>query len=273
VGGQRGANQKTGNQARVDAYDPASNTWRSVAPLPVALGHINAAIFTANGALWVIGGTENDPASRNGRPSTQVSEFDPLLNRWRSHTQLPEGRKNPVVGHLGDRIAVTTGYNLPPGSPSSASGFRDTSWTAAHVRTDAPPPMEQDAAGSGAPPPGATGGGPAVSRPRAREGSSSATGSAAPGVTVGALAIRRGVATVRLSCVRRSVRGSVAIRSGRRTLARKGFACSRGGRTVVIRARMIGSAPRAGRRVRVIMRVRDASGKVVTLTSTPSVRP
>jgi N-acetylneuraminic acid mutarotase len=105
IGGQKGGDQKMGNQARVDAYDPATDSWRSVAPMPVARGHINAAIFTANGSLWVVGGTENDSTSRNGRPSTEVSEFDPLLNSWR-RTRLSRtvGRtRSPVIWAIASR--------------------------------------------------------------------------------------------------------------------------------------------------------------------------
>ena len=283
IGGQDGGDQTTGNSERVDVYDPSTNTWSPAPDLVPGRGHINAAVFTANGQIWVIGGTQDDGSVRNGRASTAVTAFDPVnpAAGWRAHTPLPEGRKNPVVGHLGARIAVTTGYGLERDrpSPSGPTGFRDTTWTAGHDRSDEP----------ALPPPGAVRG--PVGLPQAplrTPGSTSGGAGAGPtaagasarglGLSIRSVTASRGWARVRIACAGASARGRVLARTtagSRVTLVRRSFAC-RAGRAVTVRARLTAAARRAlrgrGLRVRVSASARDARGSTARASTTVVVR-
>lgn len=66
IGGQHHENENTGNQAQVDAYDPATDTWTRVADLPTPRGHTTASAVVHQGRILVIGGTV--PAT--GPPTT-----------------------------------------------------------------------------------------------------------------------------------------------------------------------------------------------------------
>jgi hypothetical protein len=283
IGGQQGGNQTTGNSERVDVYDPARNTWSPAPDLVPGRGHINAAVFTANGQIWVVGGTEDDGSVRNGRASTAVTAFDPLnpAAGWRAHTPLPEGRKNPVAGHLGARVAVSTGYGLE----RDPTGFRDSTWTAAHQRGDEPalPPPGAARAPIGLPAPlrapvSAPGGsGPT---PSGASGTAELPGARGLRLSVRSVTASRGQARVRISCTGgAAARGRVVARTtagSRVTLVRRSFRC-RAGSSVTVRARLSPAARRAlgrrgGLRVRVSVTARDGRGSTARSTTTLVVR-
>ncbi len=76
-------------------YDPATDAWRTLAPMPTKRGASVAA--AAGGKLYVIGGAgplvgASDPAIRPGRPQRSldtVEEYDPATNRWRARSPMP----------------------------------------------------------------------------------------------------------------------------------------------------------------------------------------
>jgi hypothetical protein len=105
IGGQIG-NEDTGNQSRVDRYDPVTDSWEDVAALPAARGHITASTFVLGGRLVVAGGTNNGNV-----PSRDMTSYDPATDSWQVLPQLPSGRKTPVLGEIGGRLVSATGYN------------------------------------------------------------------------------------------------------------------------------------------------------------------
>jgi hypothetical protein len=71
IGGQYGENETTGNQSQVDAYDPASDTWRPRAPLPAPRGHVSSSAVVVGDRIVVMGGTEQgNKASSRWRSTT-----------------------------------------------------------------------------------------------------------------------------------------------------------------------------------------------------------
>lgn len=77
-----------GVTSTVEAYDPAAQSWRSVAPLPFALHHVNAA--AVSGKLYVagfyVGGSFNDAGGN-------VYEYDPALDVWTERALMAPGRE------------------------------------------------------------------------------------------------------------------------------------------------------------------------------------
>ncbi|MDQ3440100.1 MAG: malectin domain-containing carbohydrate-binding protein [Planctomycetota bacterium] len=107
MGGERGLNESTGNVSDVYRYDPATNRWTKLASLPVARSHFSSSLFARNGRLIAIGGTGNGGA--NGTPRNDVTEYNPLTNRWRTLTSLPMALKTPAAALLNGKIISTTG--------------------------------------------------------------------------------------------------------------------------------------------------------------------
>jgi N-acetylneuraminic acid mutarotase len=91
---------------RVEAYDPANDTWRSVAPLPSPRHHVNAAVV--EGKIYVLGGLVTN--SFNAIADTLV--YDPALDAWTDLTGMPAGteRGGATAGAIGARIYVAGGY-------------------------------------------------------------------------------------------------------------------------------------------------------------------
>ncbi len=112
IGGQTGHDANLVTQAAVHAYDPATDTWRALAPLPRARSHISNSTFVLGGRIVVAGGeTSHDQAIRD------VIAYDPSTNSWTALTPLPEARVSGVAGGIGNNFFFT-------GGNSSASGWR-----------------------------------------------------------------------------------------------------------------------------------------------------
>jgi N-acetylneuraminic acid mutarotase len=104
IGGRHGWDEQTGNQDTVNAFDPSTQQWTTLAPLPLARSEINASTFTSGQQIIVAGGSI-DPAT----PSADVFVFDPATNAWLRLPSLPGPRKGAVAARIGQEIIVTTG--------------------------------------------------------------------------------------------------------------------------------------------------------------------
>jgi N-acetylneuraminic acid mutarotase len=113
IGGQNATDEYSGNIAEVDAYNPATDTWTTVASLPEGRSHTMNSTVVYNGKILVIGG------EINGTPfSPDVLEYDPTANTWTklSYATLPQGRKSPIAGVFGNQLVVFGGQNPNPNS-------------------------------------------------------------------------------------------------------------------------------------------------------------
>jgi len=104
IGGQHRRDETYGNQTSVHAYDPGTNTWKSVASLAKPRSHFGSSTVVANGSIWIIGGV-----TQGRTPLSDVSRYDPAANRWATMASIPAARKAPVAGLLGTKLYVTTG--------------------------------------------------------------------------------------------------------------------------------------------------------------------
>lgn len=100
-------------------YDPRSDAWRALAPLPSKRGSAVAAIVA--GKVYVIGGAANHPGSgasyidrTRDRPSLHRAVatnevYDPALNHWESRNPMPTARNHAAVGAVNGKIYVIGG--------------------------------------------------------------------------------------------------------------------------------------------------------------------
>ena len=75
--------------ATVEAYDPATNTWTTKAPMPTAKSNATAAVV--NGVLYVVGGL-----LQNGVAVDDVDAYYPATNTWRKMPRIVDGTGNTV---------------------------------------------------------------------------------------------------------------------------------------------------------------------------------
>jgi N-acetylneuraminic acid mutarotase len=93
----------------VEAYNPATDTWTRVRPMPTARAGA-AAVAAPDGKIYVIGGY--DLATGFLNPLNTVEAYDPATNRWSSKAPMPTRREllGAAVGRDG-RIYAVAGEN------------------------------------------------------------------------------------------------------------------------------------------------------------------
>ena len=96
-------------------YDPATDSWKALAPMPSKRGAAGAA--AVGGKLYVIGGASMLPGSKDTsihparahRSVTTVEEYDPATNTWRERSQMPTPRNHLAIGAVSGKIYVLGG--------------------------------------------------------------------------------------------------------------------------------------------------------------------
>jgi N-acetylneuraminic acid mutarotase len=96
-----GNNGSSAASATLDVYDPATNTWATMAGMPTARrGGAGGAVI--GGTLYVIGGR-----NAAGDYIRTVEAYTPATNTWVTKTPLPEARSGlGVVASNGVIFAV-----------------------------------------------------------------------------------------------------------------------------------------------------------------------
>ncbi len=81
-----------GRSTRQQVFDPLTHSWGNVAPLPVAVDHIQATEL--NGLIYYVGGLYGYPGTSYGG----VNVYDPVTNTVSSAAPLPSGRDRGAGG-------------------------------------------------------------------------------------------------------------------------------------------------------------------------------
>jgi len=96
-------------------YDPANDSWKALAPMPIKRG---ASVAAAVGdKIYVIGGATTQPWAKEGylnfstpqRGLGTVQEYDPRTNTWRERTPMPTPRNHAAIGAINGKIYVIGG--------------------------------------------------------------------------------------------------------------------------------------------------------------------
>ena len=96
-------------------YDPAKDSWKALAPMPVKRGAAVAA--TVGDKIYVIGGATTAPGETNPaihptypqRVLSTVQEYDPKTNTWRERSPMPTPRNHTAAGVVNGKIYVIGG--------------------------------------------------------------------------------------------------------------------------------------------------------------------
>lgn len=99
VGGYGGPISASVASADVWAYDPATNSWSSAAPLPVP--RAAHALVAEEGRLYVIGGV--------GPEAHTTLVYDPAANTWTGLSPIPTEREHLAAAALDGRIYAVAG--------------------------------------------------------------------------------------------------------------------------------------------------------------------
>jgi len=96
-------------------YDPATDVWKALAPMPSKRGSGVAAVV--GDKIYVIGGISNIPGSAEtalNQTTAQASvgtveEYDPRENSWRERSPMPTPRNHATAGAVNGKIYVIGG--------------------------------------------------------------------------------------------------------------------------------------------------------------------
>ena len=94
-------------------YDPASDSWRALAPVPTKRGSpvavaVGDKIYVISGA----GALPGSPAVHPARPHYSVpavEEYDPAANAWRARAPIPTPRNHAVTSVVNGKVYVIGG--------------------------------------------------------------------------------------------------------------------------------------------------------------------
>jgi N-acetylneuraminic acid mutarotase len=92
-------NAKIQATPRCDVYDPATNTWKRIADMPVAITHQGMVVDGTT--VWLVGGYVGD---HPGPGTTQVWKYDTLKNTWSRGPSLPVERGAGAAAILDRKI-------------------------------------------------------------------------------------------------------------------------------------------------------------------------
>ena len=87
-----------------EAYDPTTNTWKQLAPIPTPRDHLTVSV--ANGLLFAIGGRVNVNYNQN-LDTNEV--YDPISNQWKTRAPLPTARSGITSQTINGKIYVFGG--------------------------------------------------------------------------------------------------------------------------------------------------------------------
>jgi N-acetylneuraminic acid mutarotase len=135
VGGEHGHDVPGKHQqvATVHVYDPATDSWRQLAGLPVATSHIEGSTQALDGNIVVAGGQIGV-----FDPTDQVFSYDPIANSWsKLSPSLPGLRQGPIVQHVGRQMVATLGA-IQPSQPQTSTWGGQLGPPAAPVNMGAP---------------------------------------------------------------------------------------------------------------------------------------
>jgi N-acetylneuraminic acid mutarotase/regulation of enolase protein 1 (concanavalin A-like superfamily) len=107
IGGQHLYQAVTGNDAEVDAYDPATNTWTTMAPLPMPWSAIEDTTLVINNKIVILGGQTN--GGFDGIYLNNIEQYDPTTNLWTSAGTLPEANEGEAAAYINGELIVADG--------------------------------------------------------------------------------------------------------------------------------------------------------------------
>jgi N-acetylneuraminic acid mutarotase len=105
VGGLAEFNPFTGIPVNtVDSYNPATDTWTTLAPMPTTRYILAAGVI--NGKLYAAGGTDN------ANTLTTVESYDPVANTWTTTPSMLTAAYGPNAGVINNTLILAGGNTL-----------------------------------------------------------------------------------------------------------------------------------------------------------------
>ncbi|MGZ4381532.1 MAG: Kelch repeat-containing protein [Gaiellaceae bacterium] len=99
--------------ARAAAYNPTTNTWRRIAPLPAPRD--GPAVVWDGHDVLIVGGTVTSRTAQPRRLARTGFAYEPASNRWRQLAPMGSGRASFAAVWAGTRLLIWGGTTIPGG--------------------------------------------------------------------------------------------------------------------------------------------------------------
>ena len=96
-----------GATANVWEYDPAADSYKALAPMPVK--RCSAQAETVDGKIYVMGGLEPLENGMGTRVTGRNEMYDPATNTWTARSPMPTARNHAFSGVVANKIYVIGG--------------------------------------------------------------------------------------------------------------------------------------------------------------------
>ena len=106
MGGQQGVDVSAKMLASAFRYDPRADEWTRLANLPIAMSHYSPNTVVRNDKIYMLGGEQSFNVE-----STQVLEYDPATDEYRTLTPLPTARASGMAGVINGQFIFSGGKN------------------------------------------------------------------------------------------------------------------------------------------------------------------
>jgi N-acetylneuraminic acid mutarotase len=90
----------------VEAYDPATDTWTSKAPMPTQRRWLACSV--ADGTIYAVGGHRNERATS----LSTVEAYDVASDTWTTRTPMPTARRGGCTAVVDGRIYAIGGADV-----------------------------------------------------------------------------------------------------------------------------------------------------------------
>jgi hypothetical protein len=125
VGGR--ASDFSGSTNALEVYNPQTNSWSTLAPMPTARSGLAAAVV--DNELWVFGGED----VLDFVVHAEVEVYNPATNSWRQLPNMPAGRHGIWASAIGNKIYIPGGGAGPGGSASNTNQIYTVDTAAANL--------------------------------------------------------------------------------------------------------------------------------------------
>ena len=105
LGGSNGGGPES--VSSVKRYDPATNAWEAMVPMPTARQFLEAS--GVDGKIYALGGYA--VGEHGGSALRSVERYDPATNAWEVMTPMPTGRFNFTVAVVDGKIYALGGFD------------------------------------------------------------------------------------------------------------------------------------------------------------------
>jgi N-acetylneuraminic acid mutarotase len=104
MGGQLSIDADSTYLSSAYRYNPANDSWTQLANLPLAMSHYSPSTVVHDGKIYLLGGEYQFNVE-----STQVLEYDPVANSYRTLSPLPVARAAAMAGVIDGKLIYSSG--------------------------------------------------------------------------------------------------------------------------------------------------------------------